>query len=465
MTFKDYLALGVGAIIGVGWVVVSGDWLARGGPLGAIIGFFIGGLLLVFVGLCYAELTPAIPVAGGEVAFSYKAFGVGPSFLTGWFLSLAYVIMCPFEAVAIGSLVDYLLPSLKSHTLYSVGGNPVSLLSISAGVILSLLIIAMNIRGVKTAARFQTIATSLIFVCTAAFTLIALAKGSFSHMTPLFSQGGNPVAILGSIIAVLGVVPFFYSGFDTIPQGAEESKVGLKPRDLGKAVILSLLVSAVFYGVVILALSLCMPWQETIRYEMPTAAAFQAAFGYVWAAKLVIFAAFLGLITTFNAFFIAASRIIFALGRGGLLPERLGEVDEKRQTPKQAILFVGLITLIGPFIGKSGLLPMVNVGSLAFISGWFVTCLSAVRLRKTAPEMNRPYRVKHKSALYLGTIISGLLIVFMIFPGSTAQLKWPLEYGLFAGWMLLGYLAYKIRRAKKDMSDEERAYQIMGEYR
>jgi len=83
MTFKNYVGLGVGSIIGVGWVVVAGDWLVRGGPLGAILGFIIGGLLLIFVGLCYAELTPAIPVAGGEVAFSFKAFGVGPSFLTG----------------------------------------------------------------------------------------------------------------------------------------------------------------------------------------------------------------------------------------------------------------------------------------------------------------------------------------------------------------------------------------------
>lgn len=465
MTFKNYLGLGIGAIIGVGWVVVAGDWLVRGGPLGAILGFLIGGLLLIFVGLCYAELTPAIPVAGGELAFSYKAFGVGPSFLTGWFLSLAYIIMCPFEAVAIGWLIEYLLPSLKSEALYSVGGYPVSLLSIITGIVLSLLIIYMNYHGVKASARFQTIATALIFICTAAFTLIALVKGSFSNMTPLFAGGGSTPAILGSIIAVMGIVPFFYSGFDTIPQGSEESGTHLKPKDLGKAVIISILVAGVFYVIVILALSLCLPWQETIKFEMPTANAFQAAFGYTWATKLVVFAAFLGLITTFNAFFIASTRLIFALGRGGLLTTWLGDVDEKRQTPKNAILFVGLLTIIGPFLGKSSLLPIVNVGSLAFISGWFVTCLSSVRLRKTAPEMNRPYKVKHKINLYVGTAISGLLIIFMIFPGSSAQLKWPLEYALFAGWMLLGYIGYRLRRAKKDMSDEDRAYNILGEYR
>jgi len=208
-----------------------------------------------------------------------------------------------------------------------------------------------------------------------------------------------------------------------------------------------------------------MPWQETIKYEMPTANAFQAAFGYAWATKLVLFAAFLGLITSFNGFFIAATRIIFAAGRGGLLPHWLGQVDEKHQTPRNAILFIGGITVISPFIGKSSILPMVNVGSLAFISGWFITCLSAIRLRKTAPEMRRPYRVKHKVNMYLGALISGLLIIFMVFPGSSAQLKWPLEYIIFAAWIILGYLGYRLRRAKKDMTEEERAYQILGSYR
>jgi len=106
---------------------------------------------------------------------------------------------------------------------------------------------------------------------------------------------------------------------------------------------------------------------------MSTANASQAAFAYTWATRLVLFAAFFGLITSFNGFFIAATRVIFASGRGGLLPKSLGKVEQKHRTPKNAILFVGLITLFGPFIGKSSLLPMVNIASLAFISGWFIS--------------------------------------------------------------------------------------------
>ncbi|UCC39290.1 MAG: APC family permease, partial [Candidatus Aminicenantes bacterium] len=167
----------------------------------------------------------------------------------------------------------------------------------------------------------------------------------------------------------------------------------------------------------------------------------------------------------FNGFFIAATRVLFATGRGGLLPEWLGDVNEKYRTPKNAILFVGMLTLIGPFIGRSSLLPIVNVASLAFISGWFITCFSTIRLRKIAPDMKRPYKVKNKINLYLGAAIAGVIIILMIFPGSSAQLKWPLEYIILGAWIFLGYVGYRWRKAKKDMSNEERTYQILGEYR
>jgi amino acid transporter len=140
-------------------------------------------------------------------------------------------------------------------------------------------------------------------------------------------------------------------------------------------------------------------------------------------------------------------------------------VDEKHQTPKNAILFVGILTLIGPFIGRSSLLPIVNVASFAFISGWFITCLACIRMRKTAPDLKRPYRVKHKIVMYFGVAIAGGIIIMMVFPGSSAQLKWPLEYIIVAVWVILGYIGYRWRKARKDMSPEERAYQILGDYR
>jgi APA family basic amino acid/polyamine antiporter len=175
--------------------------------------------------------------------------------------------------------------------------------------------------------------------------------------------------------------------------------------------------------------------------------------------------AFLGLITSLNGFFIASTRIVFSAGRGGLLPKWFAEIDKKHHTPKNAICFVGFLSLVGPFIGRSAILPIVNVTSLAFVGGWFITCLAAIQLRKTAPDMKRPYKVKNMSTLYIGAIIAAVLILLLIVPGSSAQLAWPLEYLILAGWFVLGFAGFFFRQKAKDMTKEQRDYQILGDYR
>ena len=465
ISYKSYVALGIGDIIGIGWVIVAGEWLIKGGPLGTIIAFIIGGGLLIAVGKCYAELTPAIPVAGGEVAFSYRAFGTGPAFLTAWFLAFGYIFVCPFETISLGWILEHIIPVIKSAPLYSVGGYEVSLSSLLPGLAFALLIIILNYRSVKNTTMFQTFFLTAMLSCVVVFTIVALIKGDFSNLRPLFARQGSLLAAPLSVIAVIGWVPFFMSGFDTIPQAAEESGKKVDPRDLGKAIIIAIVVGIIFYVVVILALSISHPWQESVKVDMPTAQVFRIAFGYEWAAKLVLIAAFCGLITTLNAVFLASTRVVFSMGRGGLLPRWFGEISDKYRTPKNSILFVGGITIISSFFGKSFLLPIVTVSSLGFTCAWFICCYAAIDLRRTAPDMRRPYKVKHKSTLYLGAIVSAVLVILMLASGSPAQIKWPLEYVIIAAWILLGYIAYRWRMSKKDLTKDERDIQILGDYR
>jgi APA family basic amino acid/polyamine antiporter len=465
ISYKNYVGLALGSMIGIGWVIAAGDLLTKGGPLGVILAFMFGGLLLITIGKCYAELTPALPLAGGELAFSYKAFGNFPSFVTTWFLAFAYIAICPFETVSIGWLFDYIAPELQSAPLYTVGGYPISLSSIIPGLSIGLIIIAINYFGIKFSAVFQTVSTALIFLCVIGFTVAAFTKGSFSNMQPFFARQGDWTAAPLSVFAVLGIVPFFMSGFDTIPQAAEESGLKVNPKDLGKAVIVSIFVGTIFYVIVIIDLSICLPWQEVVEFDMPIAEVFRRVFGHEWIARLVLFAAFLGLITSLNGFFIAATRIVFSAGRGGLLPKWFAEIDKKHHTPKNAIWFVGFLSLVGPFIGRSAILPIINVGSLAFVCAWFITCLAAIRLRKTAPDLKRPYKVKNISTLYIGAIISAGLVLLLIVPGSSAQLAWPLEYLILAAWLVLGFAFFFFRQKAKDMTKEQRDYQILGDYR
>ena len=113
----DYFTLGWGTMVGVGWLVVMDDWLLRGGVLGGILGFAVGGALLLPIGYVYGKLVAAMPDAAGEVAYTAKVFPRSISFATGWMMLLAYFIVCPWEAVAVGKIAGYIFPALDSMEL------------------------------------------------------------------------------------------------------------------------------------------------------------------------------------------------------------------------------------------------------------------------------------------------------------------------------------------------------------
>ena len=127
LRLRDYFALAFGTMIGVGWLVLMDDWLGRGGPYGAMLAFGIGGVLLLPVSYVYGEWVKRLPDAAGEAAYTAEVFPPIVSYFTGWIMLLAYFIVCPWEAVAVGKLAGYLVPSLDSIELYRIAGQPVFL--------------------------------------------------------------------------------------------------------------------------------------------------------------------------------------------------------------------------------------------------------------------------------------------------------------------------------------------------
>src|SRR5580704_4954139 len=154
LTLWNYFALGFGTMIGTGWVVLMDDWLTRGGPFGAMFAYAIGGILLLPVGYIYGQWVKRLPDAAGEAAYTAQVFPPFVSYLTGWIMLLAYFIVCPCEAVALGRLVAYIFPQLDVLELYRVACQPVFLPRLLLGAAVTLGLAVLNYRGIRASAIF-----------------------------------------------------------------------------------------------------------------------------------------------------------------------------------------------------------------------------------------------------------------------------------------------------------------------
>jgi hypothetical protein len=214
----DYFTLGWGTMVGVGWLVIMDDWLTRGGALGTVLGFVIGGALLFPIGWVYGKLVIAMPDAAGEIAYTSAVFPRSVSFATGWMMTLAYFIVCPWEAVAVGRIAAYIFPALDSMPMYEVAGRPVFLPRLIVGLSLTALLTYLNYRGVRLSATFQnwtSFGTLALFVI---FVLLGVSRGSAQNFTPLFTH--TPLI---SILLVIQIVPYFMTGFESVGKAAEEA--------------------------------------------------------------------------------------------------------------------------------------------------------------------------------------------------------------------------------------------------
>lgn len=460
-----FFALAFGSMIGVGWVTSIGSWLEQAGPGGAVLAFLAGGAVMLCIGLCYAELTPMLPVAGGEVAYAYKAFGTFKAFLVGWALAFGYVSISGFEAISIGRVLSFLLPSIDRWPLYEFAGSTVYASHLFLAFLCTAAITWINWIGARSAARLQVWMTILFVAATLIFVAAGFGTGTAENVMPLFASGDAELGVLAGLLAVMVTIPFWFVGFDTIPQAAEEASVAVAPRMLAKLIVGSIVAAVVFYVLLILSVSMLGPWQELASADLPAAHAFEAAFESHWLRDLVLIAALLGLFTSWNGFFLAGSRVIFALGRGRIIPTGFGETHARHGTPHRAILLTGGLTLLAPLLGRDALLALVNAGSFCIAMAFFGVSLSLLRLRKDYPEIERPFRLR-AAPLVAGAAAAGslLMLAAMLVPGSPAALSWPREHIVLIVMLGVGSLLWvSAAGVREGIGEEARAALILDE--
>lgn len=446
----DILVIAFGAMIGWGWVVSSGGWIQKGGVIGAALGFVIGGIMIFFVGLTYAELTAAMPQCGGEHVFSYRAMGSTGSFICTWAIVLGYVGVACFEACALPTILTYLWPGFLKGYLYTIAGFDVYASWLIVGIAVAFVIMLINIMGAKTAAILQTILTCIIGGSGILLIVASVINGSVDNLSGQMFIGSNASTSIKAVIGVAVLSPFYLIGFDVIPQAAEE--INVPPKKIGKMMILSVVLAVVFYAFVIVAVGLVLN-ADAIKASqagsgLVTADAMAVAFRTSVMAKVIIVGGMCGIVTSWNSFMLGGSRAMYSMAESYMIPKVFAKLHPKHKTPVNALILIGVITMVAPFAGREMMVWICDAGNFGCCLAYCMVSISFLILRKKEPDMPRPYRVPaYKFVGGMAVLMSGLMVLMYCIPGTGGSLILP-EWGMVGAWSILGVVFFVICKNK-----------------
>ncbi|WP_100499776.1 APC family permease [Geodermatophilus chilensis] len=432
----DVLAVAFGAMIGFGWIVLTGGFLESAGTLGAALAFLIGGVVVALVGLTYAELVSAMPHAGGEHNYVLRAMGSRWAFVTSWALVLGYGSVVAFEAVALPQTLLYLFPDMLAGRLWTVAGYEVYASWVAVGVVSAVVITWLNYVGVRPAAVFQSVAVLFLLAVGLALVVGSFVGGDTDNMQPLFTGGA------AGLISVLVATPFLFVGFDVIPQSAEEIK--LPYRKIGQLLLVSVAMAVGWYVLIMITVGSSLPAADLAASELAAADGMAALWGSDLMGTVLVLGGIAGILTSWNGFLIGASRLVYALAQSGMLPAWFGRLHPRYRTPGNALLFIGGLSALAPFFGRQTLVWMVDAGGLSIIVAYVMVAVSFVLLRRREPDMARPFRAPGGPATGVVAAVLALGLGVLFLPGMPAALVWPYEWVLLAVWWALG-LAFLLR--------------------
>lgn len=446
----DILVIAFGAMIGWGWVVSTGGWIEKGGVIGAALGFAIGGIMIFFVGLTYAELTAAMPQCGGEHVFSYRAMGATGSFICTWMIVLGYVSVACFEACAFPTIITYLWPGFLKGYMYTVAGFDIYASWLITAIVIAFLIMMINIIGAKTAAILQTVLTCIIGGAGILLIVASVINGTVDNLDGQIFAGTTAGVNIKAIIGVAAMSPFYFIGFDVIPQAAEE--INVPPKKIGNILILSVVLAVIFYAFVIIAVGFVMNPGDIIASQeatgLVTADAMAAAFNTKIMAKVIIVGGMCGIVTSWNSFLLGGSRAMYSMAESYMIPKFFAKLHPKHKTPVNALILIGILTMLAPFAGRKMLVWISDAGNFGCCFAYCMVALSFMILRKKEPDMLRPYKVPcYKFFGTMAVIMSGFMVAMYCIPGSGGNLILQ-EWLMVLGWSALGVVFYVVCKVK-----------------
>ena len=429
----DLTALGLGAIIGTGIFVVIGEAIGDAGP-GIILSFVLAGVTCVFSALCFAELASTIPVAGSAYTYSYATMGELVAWIIGWDLVLEYAVSVAGVSVGWGQYFNDLLDSLFGIALpTSIAGPPGEggVVNLPA-VFIVLAVTAVLCYGIRESARTNTVMVILKLGVLALFLVLGVTAFNSDNLSPFTPEGTNGVVTAASVIF------FAYIGFDAVSTSGEETRN--PSRDLPIAIIGSLVIATVLYILVAVVAVGALPFEQLNGAEAPLATVVDEGAGFTWAASIISFGALVAITSVVLTILYGQTRIMFAMSRDGLMPERFAYVHPKTRTPVFiTAAFGGLIAIIAALVPLTEIVKLVNIGTLfAFV----LVNIGVIVLRRTRPDLKRGF---HVPFVPLFPIIGALLCIYLMkYLDRDTWLR-------FVVWLAIGlviYFAYGRRHSR-----------------
>ncbi|MCO5302588.1 MAG: amino acid permease [Phycicoccus sp.] len=431
------MMFGVGATVGTGVFFVLGEAVPKAGPA-VLVSFLIAGLAAGLSALCYAELASAIPVSGSTYSYAYHAMGELVAVVIAGCVLLEYGVAT--GAVAVGwsgyfnellsETIGWRLPqALSISPIPGTDGEPTGGLINLPAVVLVLLCMVLLIRGASESARVNAIMVLIKLGVLILFAVIGFTAFDADHFSNFFGKG------LAGVSAAAGTIFFSFIGLDAVATAGEEVKNPQKA--LPRAIIGALAIVSGIYLAVAAAGLAAKPvsfFEDSDNAEAGLALILKEITGNEFWSTILSAGAVISIFSVTLVTLYGQTRILFAIGRDGLIPRKFLEVSPKTMTPTFNTIVVGIVVaLIGGFVPSDYLWDTVSIGTLVAFS---MVAIGIIVMRRTHPDLERPFRIPGYPVTPILTVLACLYILW-----GLAAITWVI-FGIWIAIVLLFYFFY-----------------------
>ncbi len=442
LSATNLVTLGIGAIVGTGIFVITGQAAAMYAGPALTISFVISALGCIMAGLCYAEFAAMIPVSGGVYSYSYTTMGEILAWFVGWILILEYLFACSSVAVGWSGYMLSLLDGWGIDFPDRIAGATFDhlkdgswvwtgrIINFPAAFIVAI-VSAFLIGGIKQSAFVNNIIVVIKVSVILLFIGFGLSYIDTTNWTPYIPENTGDYGNFGwtGILRGAAVVFYAYLGFDALSTAAGEAKNPQK--DMPKGILFSLLICALLYIAVTTVLTGIVNYKD-LNVDAPIALAIdRTGESLAWLSPLIKLGAIAGLSSVILVMMLGQSRIYYSISKDGLLPKVFSKVNDKHGVPHNATIFASIVTaLIAGLFPLHVLSELVSIGTLMAFT---IVCISIVILRKTQPDLKRPFKTPLVPFIPLAG--AAICIVQML------SLPWS-TWERLIGWTVIGFVIY-----------------------